>query len=79
MLEINSDDEKRESIYLSITEQNTVEQAENAVKEHKAFVTTLDANEEKINTILSTGQGLLKDGNYAGNKIQQKIDSAKER
>lgn len=58
---------------------HTIEKAENVIKEHEAFITTLDANDEKINGVLNLGQTLIKDNNYNSDKIQQKVDSARER
>jgi spectrin beta len=39
--------------------QNTLEVAENLIKQHEAFITTTDANDEKINAVLQFANRFL--------------------
>ena len=59
--------------------QTSVEQAENLIRQHEVFVTTLDANDDKINNVLNMGQRLINENNYMSKSVQQKIESLKER
>lgn len=58
---------------------HSVEQAESLIRKHEAFITTMDANDEKINNVISLGRELVGNNNYAADKIQQKADSLEER
>uniref|UniRef100_A0A663N1B5 Spectrin beta chain n=1 Tax=Athene cunicularia TaxID=194338 RepID=A0A663N1B5_ATHCN len=53
----------------------TLEGAEAAIKKQEDFMTTMDANEEKINAVVETGRRLVSDGNINSDKIQEKVDS----
>ncbi|XP_063730288.1 spectrin beta chain, non-erythrocytic 1 isoform X2 [Eleginops maclovinus] len=57
----------------------TLEGAEAAIKKQEDFMTTLDANEEKISGVLDTGRRLVTDGNINAERIQEKVDSIDER
>ena len=59
--------------------QHSLEAAENLIKKHEAFITTMDANDEKINNVLQFAQRLIDEGHYAGDKIKAKADSIQER
>uniref|UniRef100_A0A8C0FS55 Spectrin beta chain n=1 Tax=Bubo bubo TaxID=30461 RepID=A0A8C0FS55_BUBBB len=50
----------------------TLEGAEAAIKKQEDFMTTMDANEEKINAVVETGRRLVSDGNINSDKIQEK-------
>ena len=39
----------------------------------------MDANDDKINSVVSMGRELIDANNYAAEKIQQKVDSLEER
>uniref|UniRef100_A0A8B9CR18 Spectrin beta chain n=1 Tax=Anser brachyrhynchus TaxID=132585 RepID=A0A8B9CR18_9AVES len=52
----------------------TLEGAEAAIKKQEDFMTTMDANEEKINAVVETGRRLVSDGNINSDKIQEKND-----
>ncbi|XP_045122381.1 spectrin beta chain-like isoform X4 [Portunus trituberculatus] len=66
--------------YLSKDETPTnLEQAENLIKRHEAFLTTMEANDEKINGICQFAQRLLDEGHYAVDKIQKKAENIEER
>ncbi|XP_060105153.1 spectrin beta chain, non-erythrocytic 1 isoform X2 [Heteronotia binoei] len=57
----------------------TLEAAEAAIKKQEDFMTTMDANEEKINAVVETGRRLVSDGNINSDRIQEKVDSIDDR
>ncbi|XP_066863699.1 spectrin beta chain, non-erythrocytic 1 isoform X5 [Kogia breviceps] len=57
----------------------TLEGAEAAIKKQEDFMTTMDANEEKINAVVETGRRLVSDGNISADRIQEKVDSIDDR
>ncbi|XP_063047258.1 spectrin beta chain, non-erythrocytic 1-like isoform X3 [Engraulis encrasicolus] len=57
----------------------TLEAAEAAIKKQEDFMTTMDANEEKINAVVETGRRLVSDGNASADRIQEKVDSIDDR
>lgn len=57
----------------------TLEGAEAAIKKQEDFMTTMDANEEKINAVVETGRRLVSDGNINADRIQEKVDSIDDR
>ncbi|KAM9449778.1 spectrin beta chain, non-erythrocytic 1-like isoform 2-T2 [Clarias gariepinus] len=57
----------------------TLEGAEGAIKKQEDFMTTMDANEEKINAVVETGRRLVSDGNISAERIQEKVVSIEER
>uniref|UniRef100_A0A4W5LVL9 Spectrin beta chain n=1 Tax=Hucho hucho TaxID=62062 RepID=A0A4W5LVL9_9TELE len=57
----------------------TLEGAEGAIKKQEDFMTTMDANEEKINAVVDTGRRLVSDKNINADRIQEKVDSIDER
>ena len=59
--------------------QNTLEVAENLIKQHEAFITTTDANDEKINAVLQFANRLIEDNHYAADKIHKKAENINER
>ncbi|XP_027207986.2 spectrin beta chain isoform X17 [Penaeus vannamei] len=66
--------------YLSKDETPTnLEQAENLIKRHEAFLTTMEANDEKINGICQFAQRLLDEEHFAADKIQKKAENIEER
>ncbi|VDN06971.1 unnamed protein product [Thelazia callipaeda] len=66
--------------YLSKDEAPTsLEQAENMKKRHQDFLTTMDANDEKIKAVVSFGDQLCSDGHYAADKIHKKARNIEER
>ena len=56
-----------------------MDQAENLIKQHEAFITTMDANNEKISHVLQFSQKLEEEGNYAQDRVREKADNIKER
>ncbi|XP_069033280.1 spectrin beta chain, non-erythrocytic 1 isoform X1 [Embiotoca jacksoni] len=57
----------------------TLEAAEAAIKKQEDFMTTMDANEEKISGVVDTGRRLVADGNINAERIQEKVDSIDQR
>lgn len=57
----------------------TLEGAEGAIKKQEDFMTTMDANEEKINGVVETGRRLVSEGNISAERIQEKVVSIEER
>lgn len=57
----------------------TLEGAEGAIKKQEDFMTTMDANEEKINGVVETGRRLVSEGNTSAERIQEKVVSIEER
>ncbi|XP_064206241.1 spectrin beta chain, non-erythrocytic 1-like isoform X1 [Anguilla rostrata] len=65
---------------LSHTEMpSSLQGAEEAIKKHEDFMTTMEASEEKINGVVDSGLRLVSDLNTNSDKIQEKADSIKER
>ena len=58
---------------------NSVQQAENLIKRHEAFITTMDANDEKINAVLQFADRLIDENHFAADKIHKKAESINER
>ncbi|KAK6756847.1 hypothetical protein RB195_014959 [Necator americanus] len=57
----------------------SLEQAENMLKRHQDFMTTMDANDEKIRAVGMFGDQLCQDGHYAADKIHKKARNIDER
>ncbi|ULT90413.1 hypothetical protein L3Y34_008629 [Caenorhabditis briggsae] len=57
----------------------SLEQAENQLKRHQDFITTMDANDEKIRAVGMFGDQLCQDGHYAADKIHKKARNIDER
>ncbi|XP_076848937.1 LOW QUALITY PROTEIN: spectrin family protein [Brachyhypopomus gauderio] len=65
---------------LSHTEMpSSLQGALEAIKKHEDFLTTMEASEEKINSVVESGRRLVSDGNANGDKIQEKAESIQER
>ncbi|KAI4790788.1 hypothetical protein KUCAC02_034405, partial [Chaenocephalus aceratus] len=58
---------------------STLEGAEAAIKKQEDFMTTMDANEEKINGVVEAGRRLASDGNINAERIQERVASVDER
>uniref|UniRef100_A0A2I9LPT2 Spectrin beta chain n=1 Tax=Centruroides hentzi TaxID=88313 RepID=A0A2I9LPT2_9SCOR len=66
--------------YLSKDETPTnLEQAENLIKRHEAFLTTMEANDEKINGVIQFAQRLCDEGHFASDKVNKKAENISER
>ncbi|XP_058495768.1 spectrin beta chain, non-erythrocytic 1-like isoform X2 [Solea solea] len=57
----------------------TLEGAEAAIKKQEDFMTTMDANEEKINGVVEAGRRLASDGNINADRIQERVASIDNR
>lgn len=49
------------------------------IKRHEAFLTTMEANDDKINTVVQFSSRLCDEGHFAGDKIAKRSDSINER
>ncbi|XP_073725686.1 spectrin beta chain, erythrocytic-like [Misgurnus anguillicaudatus] len=58
---------------------DTLDGAEKALKKHEDFVTTMNANEEKILSTLKSGQRLVDSGNLYSGRVKDKMDSIEDR
>lgn len=56
-----------------------LEQAENLLKNHEAFLTSLEANDDKINGAVQFGKRLCDEGHYAAPQIAKRADNIAER
>lgn len=56
-----------------------MEGAEAAIKKQEDFMTTMDANEDKINGVVEAGRRLASDGNVNAERIQEKVSSIDDR
>jgi spectrin beta len=50
----------------SVNLQINLEQAENLIKRHEAFLTTMEANDDKINNVVQFAGRLCDEGHFAG-------------
>ncbi|XP_034531254.1 spectrin beta chain, erythrocytic [Notolabrus celidotus] len=62
-----------------IDKPDTLAGAEKALKKHEDFVSTMEANEDKIDGALQSGQRLVDSNNLYSGKIQEKMDSIRDR
>ena len=58
---------------------NNLEQAEDLIKRHEAFLTTLEANDEKINAVNQFAKRLYEDGHPEADKIIKKAEVLNDR
>ncbi|XP_046383490.1 spectrin beta chain isoform X6 [Ischnura elegans] len=56
-----------------------LEQAENLIKRHEGFLTTMEANDEKINSVVQFASRLNDEGHFAADKVQKKAENISER
>ena len=59
--------------------QTSVQAAENLIKSHEAFISTMDANDEKIDQVVHLAEQLLSENHYDKDKIHKKNETIKER
>nr|XP_049700512.1 spectrin beta chain isoform X10 [Helicoverpa armigera] len=52
-----------------------LEHAENMIKEHEAFLTTMEANDDKINSVVQFANRLVEERHFDADKIQRKADN----
>ncbi|XP_042292856.1 spectrin beta chain, erythrocytic isoform X1 [Thunnus maccoyii] len=62
-----------------IDKPDTLAGAEKALKKHEDFVSTMEANEDKIDGTLQAGQRLVDSENLYSGKVQEKMDSIRDR
>lgn len=62
-----------------IDKPDTLAGAEKALKKHEDFVSTMEANEDKIDGALQGGQRLVDSNNLYSGKVQDKMDSIRDR
>lgn len=62
-----------------IDKPDTLAGAEKALKKHEDFVSTMEANEDKIDGVLQGGQRLVDSNNLYSRKVQEKTDSVRDR
>uniref|UniRef100_A0A8C1FLF3 Spectrin beta chain n=1 Tax=Cyprinus carpio carpio TaxID=630221 RepID=A0A8C1FLF3_CYPCA len=70
---------QKEYTLAHIDKSDTLDGAEKALKKHEDFVTTMDANEEKILSTLETGQRLVDSGNLYSERVNDKMGSIEDR
>ncbi|XP_046711712.1 spectrin beta chain, erythrocytic isoform X1 [Silurus meridionalis] len=58
---------------------DTLDGAEKALKKHEDFVTTMNANEDKILNTIDGGQRLVDSGNLYSTKVKDKMNSIQDR
>lgn len=58
---------------------DTLAGAQKALKKHEDFVSTMDANEDKIDGVLQSGQRLVDSNNLYSGKVHDKMDSIEDR
>ncbi|XP_050300402.1 spectrin beta chain isoform X2 [Anthonomus grandis grandis] len=57
----------------------SLEQAENLLKRHEAFLATMEANDEKINLVVDFSRRLCDEGHFASDRIGKRADNLDER
>ncbi len=62
-----------------IDKPDTLAGAEKALKKHEDFVSTMEANEDKIDGTVQGGQRLVDSNNLYAGKVQDKMDSIRDR
>merc|ERR1719461_852461 len=56
-----------------------LEQAESLIKKHEALLTTMEANDDKVNGVLSFAERLLQEQHFASEKIAKKAEDIQDR
>lgn len=62
-----------------IDKPDTLAGAEKALKKHEDFLSTMEANEDKIDGALQAGQRLVDSNNLYSGKVQEKMVSIQDR
>lgn len=62
-----------------IDKPDTLAGADKALKKHEDFVSTMEANEDKIDGALQGGQRLVDSNNLYSGKVQDKMNSIRDR
>ncbi|XP_050537659.1 spectrin beta chain isoform X3 [Daktulosphaira vitifoliae] len=58
---------------------SNLEHAENLIKRHEAFLTTMEANDDKINGVTQFASKLVEEDHYDADKVKKKADNIEER
>jgi spectrin beta len=58
---------------------SNLEQAESLIKKHEALLTTMEANDDKVNGVLQFAQRLCSEQHFASDKISKKAEDISER
>ena len=58
---------------------SNLEQAESLIKKHEALLTTMEANDDKVNGVLQFAQRLVSEQHFASEKIAKKAEDISER
>ncbi|KAL0280603.1 UNVERIFIED_CONTAM: hypothetical protein PYX00_001846 [Menopon gallinae] len=56
-----------------------LEQAENLIKRHEAFLTTMEANDDKVNAVVQFADRLCDEGHFDADKIRKKAENINDR
>ncbi|XP_065563390.1 spectrin beta chain-like isoform X3 [Artemia franciscana] len=56
-----------------------LEQAESLLKRHENFLTTMEANDEKLNAVVQFAQRLMDEGHFQADKVAKKAEGIQER
>lgn len=51
----------------------TVESVEEALKQHRDFLTTMELNQQKMQVAVQAAEGLLRQGNVYGEQAQEAV------
>ncbi|XP_022091369.1 spectrin beta chain, non-erythrocytic 1-like [Acanthaster planci] len=70
---------QQESFLAKVEQPNSLEACDDAIKRYETFLTQMDTNDEKINSVLSFGQRLCDENHYAADKINKKAENIDER
>uniref|UniRef100_A0A665VLE0 Spectrin beta chain n=1 Tax=Echeneis naucrates TaxID=173247 RepID=A0A665VLE0_ECHNA len=70
---------QKEYTLAHIDKPDTLAGAEKALKKHEDFVSTMEANQDKIDGALQGGQRLVDSNNLYSGKVQEKMDSIQDR
>lgn len=62
-----------------IDKPDTLAGAEKALKKHEDFVSTMEANQDKVDGAVQSGQRLVDSNNMYSGKLQEKMDSIQDR
>lgn len=58
---------------------STLDQADHMIKEHEAFLTTMEANDDKINSVVQFASRLTEEGHFDADKVQKKAENIDSR
>ncbi|XP_070577536.1 spectrin beta chain, non-erythrocytic 1-like isoform X2 [Ptychodera flava] len=70
---------KQDNFLTKFEAPTNLEAAEEAIKKHENFLQTMDANDDKINSVINFGNRLCDENHYASDKIFKKCENLDER